>query len=294
VLTGPNVKSRWSCLVIGLLVSSMPVAHPDLVLQIEKISRQISLTPSNADLYLKRGDLYRRHKDWLNAARDFEKVREIEPEQAQIDWYEGRLEVDAGHWAEGDRLLSRYLASNEKFSSAYHTRAWARWQLERPEAAAHDYASSILYSERPAPTLYRSLVITQFASGGDLLSESAATVDTGLQRFPGEVSLLGLGVDLALADANADRAAQYLSTLSPGLSKLPQWTFRQAVLSCIQGDMESAVAGFMSLQPEAGNRADNRAGSWTVSLEMIEQLVIKADLQSCREAVLKSLTALQP
>jgi len=76
--------------------------------------------------------------------------------------------------------------------------------------------------------------------------------------------------------------------------KLPQWTFRQAVLSCIQGDMESAVGGFVSLQPEAGNRAVNRAGSWSVSPEMIEQLVIEADQQSCRDAVLESLKALQP
>jgi uncharacterized protein HemY len=281
-------------LIIGVLASSMPGAHPDLDLQIEELSRQISLAPSNADLYLKRGDLYRRHEDWSNSARDFEKVRELAPDQAQIDWYEGRLEVGAGHWAEGDKLLSRYLERNEKFASAYHTRAWARWQLERPEAAANDYASSILYSERPAPTLYRSLVITQFASGGDLRRQSATTVDTGLQRFPGEVSLLGLGVDLALAGANADRAAKYLGTLSPGLFKLPQWTFRQAVLSCIQGDMESAVAGFMSLQPEAGNRAGSRTGSWTVSLEVIEQLVIEADPQSCRDAVLGSLAALQP
>jgi hypothetical protein len=58
--------------------------------------------------------------------------------------------------------------------------------------------------------------------------------------------------------------------------------------------MESAVAGFMSLKPEAGNRAGIRAGSWTVSLEIIEQLVIEADLQSCRDAVLGSLAALQP
>jgi hypothetical protein len=272
----------------------MPGAHPDLDSQIEETSRQISLAPSNTDLYLRRGDLYRRHQDWLNSARDFKRVRELEPDQPQIDWYEGRLEVDAGHWAEGDRLLSRYLESNEGFSSAYHTRAWARWQLNRPEAAAHDYALAISNSERPAPALYRSLVITQFASGGDLLTQSAITVDAGLERFPGEVSLLGLGVDLALADANADKAEGYLDTLSPGLLKLPQWIFRQAVLDCLRGDMDPAVDGFESLIPATGGQVSQRSGSWTIPLELIEQLAVGADPQSCREAVLTLLRAQQP
>jgi tetratricopeptide (TPR) repeat protein len=268
--------------------------HPDLDLQIEEISRQILQTPSNVDLYLKRGDLFRRHNDWLNSAQDFSKVRELEPDQAQIDWYEGRLEVNAGRWAEGDKLLSRFLESNEKHSSAYHTRGWARWQLGRPQVAAHDYASAIFNSKRPAPALYRSLVITQFASGGDLLAQSRATVDAGLQKFPGEVSLLGLGVDLALADENPDQAARYLGTLSPGLLKLPQWTFRQAVLSCLQGDMETAIAGFESLLPATESQVGNRTGSWTVPLELIEKLVVKAELSTCRDAVLTTLKAQQP
>ena len=272
----------------------MSGAHPDLDLQIEEISRQISLAPANADLYLLRGDLYRRHNDWLKSARDFEIVRELAPDQAQLDWYQGRLEVDAGHWAEGDRLLSRYLESNENFSSAYSVRAWARWQLNRPEAAASDYALAISNSERPAPVLYRSLVITQFASGGDLLAQSAVTVDAGLQRFPGEASLLGLGVDLALADADTDRAADYLKTLAPGLLKLPQWTFRQAVLYCQRGDMESARAGFVSLTPATGGQVSHRAGSWTTAPELLEKLVVGANPQTCREAVLTILRAQQP
>jgi len=268
--------------------------HPDLELQIEEISKQISLAPANAALYLKRGDLYRRHTQWLKSGQDFDKVRELEPGQAQIDWYEGRLEVDEGHWAEGDKLLSRFLESNETHSSAYHTRAWARWQLGRPEDAAQDYASAISYSKRPAPTLYRSLLIAQFASGGDLRAQAAVTADTGLQKFPGEASLLGLGVDLALADANVNRAADYLSTLSPGLLKLPQWTFRQAVLSCLQGDTELAVAGFESLLPAAGNRVGNRPGSWAISPELMEQLVAGADPQTCRDASINRIMALFP
>lgn len=276
--------------MIGLLTSTMLVGHADLDLQIENISLQILQAPANSDLYLKRGDLFRRHREWLKSRQDFEKVRELKPDEPQVDWYEGRLAVDAERWAEGDKLLSRFLESHEKHSSAYHTRAWARWQLTMPEASAQDYASAISYSERPAPALYRSLVITQYASGEEYRAEAAVTVDAGLQKFPGEPSLLGLGVDLALANAETDQASGYLGTLSPGLLRLPQWTFRKAVLSCLQGDVTSAVAGFESLMPGVGNRA----GSWTLSPELIEALVVAPDPQTCRDTVLTTLGAQQP
>jgi tetratricopeptide (TPR) repeat protein len=277
-----------------LLASTLLAAHPDLELQIEELTRQISLTPSSADLYLKRGDLYRRHGDWLKSEQDFEKARELEPEQPYIDWYEGRLEVAAGRWAEGDKLISRFLQGNDQHASAYRTRAWARWKLEKSEAAAQDYASAIQHSERPAPDLYRSLVITQYASGGDLRARAAGSADAGLQKFPGEASLMGLAVDLALADADTGRAEGYLATLSPGLMKLPQWKFRQAVLYCLKGDADRAAAGFGSLLPEAGNELSTRPGSWTIDTELIEKLVAGPDPQTCRDAVSTMLESQHP
>lgn len=277
-----------------MLASAMLAAHPDLDLQIQELTRQISLTPANADLYLKRGDLYRRHRDWAKSEQDFEKVRNLDPDQPYIDWYEGRMAVAAGRWAEGDKLLSRFLQSNEKHGSAHRTRAWARWQLERPGPAAQDYASAIQYSERPAPDLYRSLVIAQYASGGDLRAQAAESAETGLQKFPGEASLLGLAVDLALADADTGRAEGYMDTLSPGLMKLPQWTFRQAVLFCLKGDMVRAATGFQSLLPEAGNELSKRPGSWTVGSEVIESLANESDPQACRDAVTAMLDSRHP
>jgi hypothetical protein len=60
------------------------------------------------------------------------------------------------------------------------------------------------------------------------------------------------------------------------------------------GDMESAVDGFESLIPATGGQVSQRSGSWTIPLELIEQLAVGANPQSCREAVLTLLRAQQP
>jgi len=283
------------CLVLALLPAWTAVhAHPDLDLQIEQLTRQISGQPRQVELYLKRGDLFRRHRDWPGAARDFETVRELEPDNALIDWYEGRFKTEAGYWAEGDRLLSRFLGTQPAHTGAYQARAAARWGLGNAPAAAEDYARVISGSEHPGPGLYRSLVITQIASGEEFLDDAAVSVDAGLYKFPVEVSLLGLGADLALAGGNTRRVATYLAKLPPGLSGLPQWAFRQAMLSCLEGDAESAAEQLQALAGETDRPGARRAGTWQMPLESIERLAAEPGRESCREAVADMLGSLQP
>ena len=246
------------------------------------------------DLYLRRGDLHRRHQDWPGAARDFETARELEPGNPWIDWYEGRFRTESGQWAEGDSLLSRFLEAHPEHTGAYQSRAAARWRMGNPLAAAEDYAQAITRAERPAPVLYRSLVITQIASGEAFLTAAAVSVDAGLQRFPAEVSLLGLGVDLALAGSNPQRAAAYLAQLPPGLSGLAQWAFRQALLSCMESDRELAAAQLQVLAGETGRAESRRAGTWPVPLDSIRQLAAEPGREDCRKAAVNMLGSLQP
>jgi predicted Zn-dependent protease len=79
--------------------------------------------PDNADLLLKRGNLQRRHGDWASARADFRRVREIQPDNKNIDWFEGRLDVESGRAAEGVQYLDRYLLANPDNAIALQNRA---------------------------------------------------------------------------------------------------------------------------------------------------------------------------
>ncbi|NND45044.1 MAG: tetratricopeptide repeat protein, partial [Xanthomonadales bacterium] len=141
------------------------MAHTDLQLQIAAITRQIEASPDAADLYLKRGDLHRRHQDWDAAAADFASVRRLASGLSETDWFEGRMRVDAGQFEAGERLLSRFLEANPGHTGALQARARSHWGQRAPGAAAHDYQQAIDRSESPAPALYRALVVTQVAMG---------------------------------------------------------------------------------------------------------------------------------
>ena len=63
--------------------------------------------------------------------------------------------------------------------------------------------------------------------------QASQVADKGLQHFGFEVTLLGLGVDIALANNQPQKAIQLLQVLPGPLRTLPQWDSRIQVTSCM-------------------------------------------------------------
>ena len=88
---------------------SLPLlAHPGIDVQIADLTERIAATPNDARLYLRRGELYRLHRDWKEAESDLRHARKIDPELSVVDQSLGRLMLDAG-W--GTPLASWLISS---------------------------------------------------------------------------------------------------------------------------------------------------------------------------------------
>jgi len=288
---------RFLCLLLvcsALLPGLQLQAHQDLLLQIEQLDHQISKDPQNTELLIRRGDLYRRHGDWRAAESDFQTVRKLSPNHSSIDFFEGRLLVTSGQNEEGVVFLTRLLGQNDQHSGAYRVRAEARWILQQPLLAARDYQLAINNSERPSPSLYRSLVLSLVATGADYIDEAITAVNDGLNRFAGEISLLGLGVDLSLSQKDILQAQLYLEKVPSRLKALPQWQFRQVILVCIKGDAEMAAERFSLMLTELQSNGSQRAGTWEPPLDLISGLVAKSSVDECSRAAWETLRKQQP
>ena len=62
-ISGCVQKTILLLVFLCLLLNTSLFAHGDLDLQIERISKRIEKNSSNANLYLKRGQLYNQHKE---------------------------------------------------------------------------------------------------------------------------------------------------------------------------------------------------------------------------------------
>ena len=256
-------------LLLFVLVSPGAYSHADLQLQIEQLTAQLEQQPDNADLLLKRGNLQRRHGDWASARADFSRVREIQPDNKTIDWFEGRLDVESGRTTEGVQYLDRFLLANPDHAIALQNRAQGRLLLGQPLLAAQDFATVIETSEKPAPSLFSANAFALIDAGGEHFSSAMKVVQSGLARFPSEINLTGIGVDLSLVQLDTDTTAELMGQLPVAIQKLPQWQTREALMDCLNGHEEKAAAWFTSAGkalPEVRQRSRLLDEQWLTRL----------------------------
>ena len=105
-------------------------------------------------------------------------------------------------------------------------RSQALLLLDRPIEAAEDLGRAIELAENPSPALYRDQALALIAAGETHWPEADSVIRGGLQRFPMEISLLGLGTDLALARDDTASATAFINELPAALQQLPEWQKR--------------------------------------------------------------------
>ena len=205
-------------------------AHPELLSQIEQLDIEITAQPGDAGLLVRRGELYRREGDFTAAAQDFKAARELQPEFPDLDLYAGRLALETGDAAGAEQLLGAYLGRQPGNASAWKLRGNARLMLQQPLKAAQDYGQAIENSKSPTPTLYMQQAKALQSAGPEHANEALQVIDQGLARFPREISLLGLGMDISLERGALQKARGYFSVVPQPVRQLPQWQARQATL----------------------------------------------------------------
>ncbi len=225
---------RFASLLIILSALVTPAwSHSDLLLQIEELNLAVASRQTDAELLVRRGELYRRHEDFAAAAVDLAAARAAQPDYPLLDLYEGMLLLDTGEPAGAEELLGRYLQDHPRQASAWILRARARLALGQAEPAAQDYAQAIRYADQPSPELYRDWSLALVAARADHWSAARDVVDVGLGLFPREVSLLALGTDIALAENQPGVATAYVKQLPPTITRLGKWQTRLELAGCL-------------------------------------------------------------
>ena len=259
-------------------------AHSDLSLQIDELSRQLELEPDSPELLLRRGDLQRRHEHWDLARADFRKVREVQPENPTVDWFEGRMEIEAGRPLEGVEFLNRFLLTRPQQTIALQNRAQGYLQLELPLLAARDFQTVIRVSDKPAPSLFSASALAFVEAGSDYFPDAMTVTDQGLLKFPGEIVLTGIATDLSLAQADIGAAGKLIGQLPSSIQNLPQWQIRIALLNCQAGEL-SGVTAALKASPVS------RTSPGLLSEEWLTRLANEPSVENCQSAALSILTS---
>ncbi len=202
--------------------------HPDLEVQIARITAQIAASPNSPALYFQRADTHRQHADWTSAEKDYAKVLQLDPRFYEVYLARGQMLHDSGRDVEALQELNHFLSLRNSHGLGYSTRGRVLGALRRYEDAVNDFDQAILGNPPPSleDYLYRARCLA--ACGTNRLREAVRGLDASPASYQALLSLQDLAVDLEVKQGEFDDA---LKRLDKHFAKLPRkewWLKRRA------------------------------------------------------------------
>ena len=223
-------------LLVALLFSVPLFAHEGLHEQIEAVSRAIVAEPRNAALYLKRGELHRLHREWKQAARDYERAHTLDRDLYAVELAQGRMLFDSGRAREAIAPLQRYVQAAPRDPAGHLALARALMTAGRTSAAIVSFEAAL--SPRPDPEVALEYVAALVANRR---REDALRYLDGLEPL---VTYQRAAIDLEQRAGHLDAALRRIEAAEAGAERKEEWMERRGDLLIKMGRAEEARTAY--------------------------------------------------
>jgi tetratricopeptide (TPR) repeat protein len=266
-----NVWARRRTLAIALTLVLLAVllwplaldGHAGVHERLKDMNKRIAADPNNADLYIKRGELHRLHRNWDAALADYHYATERDPDSSVILFVRGRMFFEAGRWSEAKMDLDRLLRVVSDHREGLLTRARLLVKLGQSLAAAADYDKVIAGLENPTPEYYLERAKALVSAGPPHIPRALAGVDEGIERLGPIFTLVDFAIDIELTLHRFERALGRLDEIRTSIAP-ERWFYRRGVILSLWGRTDEAQESYsvalQSFRAAPVRRQSTRAG----------------------------------
>jgi len=217
-------------------------AHDGLHEQIVAVTKRIAKEPTNANLYLKRAELYRLHEEWKNSEKDLDRAEKLNPNLVVVDLGRGKLWFDAKQFSKAKIALERFLAKEPNGFEGVLTLARALAKLKESENAVRYFTQAITLSPKDSAEIY--LERSQTLAEAGKIDEALRGLDEGVERFGGLVILENYAIDLEVKRKRYDTALARLDNLAAPMPRKENFLLKRGEILLSAGKKCEARKAF--------------------------------------------------
>jgi predicted Zn-dependent protease len=240
-------RGRRGCIflagVILLIGSPVAHAHGDDQLLIEALTEELAKAPE-ADLFIRRGELFRHHEEWAKAEADFAAAAKLEPKLAIVDFFRTRLWLEAGAPLKAQPLIERYVAAVPDEAEGWLLRGDVLAAIGQHEAGAASYAEGIGRAAMPRPEHFLRRAKFLAAMPNPDRVRIIAALDEGIARVGPVISLMDYAITLELERNNYEGALARIATAMKHAPRREAWHVRRGDILVKLGRTTEAVAAY--------------------------------------------------
>jgi len=216
-------------LVSAILLVAGADAHPGIDEQIAELDKLIAATPTDATLYLRRGELYRIHRDWNQAEADYKHALKLDSELVIVQQCIGRMMLESDRPTEAVKPLETFLAQrpNDTKTLALLSRTYMR--LGKHAQAAQGYTRTLasVTDGKPRPEYYLERARALVAAGPKNIDKALTGLDEGLKALNYPVTLQLYAMELEIDHLRYDAALKRVDQIASGSVRQETWLIRR-------------------------------------------------------------------
>ncbi len=242
------LRRHPGALLLATLLAAPPQpahAHGDDQLLIEALTEELARA-RNADLFIRRGELFRHLQQWEKAHADYAAAARLEPGLVIVDFFRARARLESGEPGTARPLIERYLTRVPGEAEGWFLRGEVMAALGEPAAGAACYTEGIRFAPEPRPEhfLRRAQLVALAAPADSRLALVA--LDEGIAQLGPVIALVEYAITLELARGAYEAA---LTRIARALERAPRreaWLMRQGDTLVQCGRKAEAAAAYRS------------------------------------------------
>ena len=281
-------------LFAALFLTEEAPAHPDLTEAQDMIAHAIEEDPENAALYLRRGTLETKSRDWDAAVASWLKAASLGADRNITDVALANALRESGLNKAALAAAEIALDRDDRNGPAYLARAQIHQSSGRDRECADDFRRAVELIERPQPGMVLLAMDAQRARPAAASVAGLAPLDNDSPERPGETedlrrrnvlaaldvadaaqSKLGpiaaiqeRALELELELGRYDRALERIDTLIAQAPKHPIWVARRAEILEADGKVLAAAEGYQQAVNLIAARPPDRRSDKLAALEI--------------------------
>ncbi len=235
------VRALVAC--IALALPSVLLAHGEDQPLLDALTEELAKAPE-ADLFIRRGELYRHHQEWDKAEADLAAAARLDPKLKLIEFLRARLMLESGAPAKAQPLIERYLATVPDDAEGWFLRGEIAHALGQSAIAASHYAEGLKRVATPRTDHYlRRARILAAVAPFDRVRVLAA-IDEGLARVGPALSLIDYAISLDLDASDYAAALQRIAYAMETSPRQERWLARRGEILARSGRKAEAIASY--------------------------------------------------
>lgn len=233
---------------LGLSISyTTPLlAHGDLDIQIERVSKRIEKEADNAKLYVKRGQLYAQHNEPEKSKQDYFHARNLDDNLLITDLLLAQLFADNHESEVALSYINLFLKNHSNYSRALITRAKIYQQLLQPDLCQRDLENAMTNLTEPNPSHFISIAEAVLLTDESNISEALNWLKKGEESFGFDIVLKSKEVEFYLQSKEYENAILTVDEIMEHFPRKEKWLFQKASIYEKSGEVDLAKFNYVA------------------------------------------------